>query len=262
MVGNVNKFGNIIPQNGQNRFNAVKDGKDGKGGHKFDYEFKKPDVRDVINTDKFVKNHVEETKSKDGMSVSDKKNQDSPVLSEAAQKLLEELRKNFGNVDFIVASFSTDEEAQRYLKTGKGEYNCVITPALLEKMAADEEVRAKYENVIKDAIGDIKEIKEKVQPEAAEAVKNYGVSVNSDGEVTYYAILKNGLPDSLYEGLNGKTVKASTVEQLLKLLDEIAEKIKKEKELKPPDDDIAVETETTEKPENSEQSNAQMDFTA
>ena len=57
-------------------------------------------------------------------------------LSETAQKYLQELKQKYTNMDFIVADFESDEEAQKYLKQGTGEYNCVITPETLEKMAA------------------------------------------------------------------------------------------------------------------------------
>lgn len=54
-------------------------------------------------------------------------------LSDDAQKYLEQLKDKYKNVDFIIADFSSDEEAQQHLATGKGEYNCVITPDTLEK---------------------------------------------------------------------------------------------------------------------------------
>lgn len=64
----------------------------------------------------------------------DKSKETSTVrLSTDAQKYLEQLKGKYKNVDFIVADFSSDEEAQKHLATGKGEYNCVITPDTLEK---------------------------------------------------------------------------------------------------------------------------------
>ena len=72
----------------------------------------------------------------------DKSKETSTVkLSTDAQKYLEQLKGKYKNVDFIVADFSSDEEAQKHLATGNGEYNCVITPDTLEKMATDETER-------------------------------------------------------------------------------------------------------------------------
>ena len=36
-------------------------------------------------------------------------------LSDKAKKLLDELKKKYGNMDFIVADYETDEEAAEYL---------------------------------------------------------------------------------------------------------------------------------------------------
>jgi hypothetical protein len=153
----------------------------------------------------------------------------APALSSAAQNLLEDLRKKFGNVDFMVANFSSDREAQRYLRQGKGEFNCVITPSLLEKMAECEELRAKYEDKIEYAIGGIVEMKEAITEENAEMVKSYGISVNSEGGIDYYVLLRDGLPKNINEG--SRIVKANSIEELMKRLDEIAEEKRKQKRI-------------------------------
>ena len=54
---------------------------------------------------------------------------DSQVkLSRGAKKLLEELRKTYSNMDFIVADYETEEEAQGYLSRGTKEYSVLIDP--------------------------------------------------------------------------------------------------------------------------------------
>ncbi|MCL1903447.1 MAG: DUF6033 family protein [Oscillospiraceae bacterium] len=210
-------------------------------------EPKKPELPDMSKNDKF------NSRFRDELNIykNEPSKKDSAVLSEAAQALLEELKKNYGNVDFIVANFSSDKEAQRYLATGKGEFNCVITPSLLEKMAADANVRAQYESMIGEAVNGLAEVKEKAQPVVKEIIKNLGVTLDSDGNITYYAILNKGLPKSIYADLgDSATVKASTIEQLLQLLDEIAEKRKSDDELKAiissgDTDDIPVDNDET-----------------
>lgn len=116
----------------------------------------------------------------------------SVKLSSEAQKYLEQLKDKYKNVDFIVADFSTDEEAQKHLATGKGEYNCVITPDTLEKMATDENERAKFEGIIDKAIGELPEIKKQLGDDADKVTK-LGISVDSDGNVSYYALIKESL---------------------------------------------------------------------
>jgi len=152
----------------------------------------------------------------------------APVLSEAAQSLLDQLKEKYGNVYFIVAEFSSDSEAQRHLRQGKGEINCVITPALLEKMAADEGVRAKYEGLIEESIGGVEQVKEAVDTsDKADLVKSYGISVDSNGQINYYVMLRDGLPNNINEG--SKMVKAGSIEELLKKLEEIDEERRLEK---------------------------------
>jgi len=145
--------------------------------------------------------------------------QPSP-LSAAAQSLLDDLKKKFGNVYFIVENFSSDGEAQRHLSRGKGEINCIITPDLLEKMANCDETRAKYEGLIEESIGGLAEMKETIGEEKADMIKSYGISVDSDGNVNYSVLLNDSL-----KGLNdgSRVVKANSIEELMKKLDEIDE---------------------------------------
>ena len=71
-----------------------------------------------------------------------------PELSQGAKDLLNEMQKKYGDRDFFVADYSSDDEAQRYLSRGSKEYSVLIEPELLEKMAADESVKEKYLDAI------------------------------------------------------------------------------------------------------------------
>jgi hypothetical protein len=146
-----------------------------------------------------------------------------PGLSAAAQSLLGDLRKKFSNVDFIIADFSSSEEANRHLRRGSGEYNCVITPDLLEKMAACAETRALYEGKLAEAVGRVGELSEaiKANPDISAMVKSLGISVGTDGVIEFHAMLVDSLPKQVNDG--SRTVKASSIEELMKKLDEIDE---------------------------------------
>ena len=87
------------------------------------------------------------------------KKEETVQLSKTAQEYLQQLKQKYNNVDFIIADFGSDEEAQQHLNKGKGEYNCVITPETLEKMATNEEERVKFEGIIENAITDLSDIK-------------------------------------------------------------------------------------------------------
>ncbi len=139
-------------------------------------------------------------------------------LSQKAQDYLEKLKKKYGNMDFIIANFSTDEEADRLRAKGKGEYNAVITPELLEKMAADESVAAEYEAKIDESVDNIKAVEEGLG-EDSDMIDKIGITINSEGNVSLRAKLLEGMLTK--DGSN--TVKASTVEDMLAQLKEAKE---------------------------------------
>lgn len=136
-------------------------------------------------------------------------------LSSTAQSYLERLKNKYGNMDFIIADYDTDEEADTLLSNGKGEYNVLITPDLLEKMAADESVAAEYEGVIESSVNDIKTARNELGKDA-DMIDKFSITLNSDGTVSITAMLIEGLTGS--DG--SRNVKASTVSELMDRLNE------------------------------------------
>jgi len=117
-----------------------------------------------------------------------KKVEDEVELSEAAKNLLAELKEKYGDIDFFVAEFSTDEEAQYYHNQSTKKYSCVIDPKTLEEMAADEAVKEKYVGIIDTADEKFDQVKEELG-EDADQIKRMGITVDKDGVVTYFAEL-------------------------------------------------------------------------
>ena len=125
-----------------------------------------------------------------------------PELSQGAKDLLNEMQKKYGDMDFFVADYSSDDEAQRYLSRGSKDYSVLIEPELLEKMAADESVKEKYLGIIEDAKNKISEVKDEVAKldDGEDGVKkadimNIGFSVKSDGSVSFFAELEKSSAD-------------------------------------------------------------------
>ena len=110
-------------------------------------------------------------------------------LSVKAKKLLEELKKNYKNMDFIVADYESDEEAASYLSRGTKEYSVLIDPETLEEMASDEEAKAKYTGILEDAVGQLKDMESKLG-DKKEDVAHLGISIGKDGQVSYFAELE------------------------------------------------------------------------
>lgn len=110
-------------------------------------------------------------------------------LSQSARKLLEQLKKMYSNMDFMVADYETEEEAQGYLSRGTKEYSVLIDPETLEEMAADEDVKNKYLGVLEDATAKFSDLQEELGEDGNEVVR-LGVSIDNNGNVSYFAELE------------------------------------------------------------------------
>jgi len=115
----------------------------------------------------------------------------TPALSSAAQKLLKELQKTYKNMDFMVADYETEEEAAEYLSRGTNEYSTLLTSEELEKMAADESVKEKNLKTLDEAVSKLDEMKEQLGEEG-EDVTRLGIVMGKDGEVSFFAELEKG----------------------------------------------------------------------
>ncbi len=120
----------------------------------------------------------------------EKPNKNNSVnLSKKAQNLLKELKKQYKNMDFIVADYATDEEAASYLSNGTKEYSVLIDPESLEEMASDTKTKEKYLSLIDEATENLSDVKDQLGKEGEE-VTRLGVSIGKGGEVSYFAELE------------------------------------------------------------------------
>lgn len=109
-------------------------------------------------------------------------------LSDKARKVLEQLKEKYKNMDFFVAHYSTDEEAQQYLSQGTKEYSVVIDPETLEKMAEDEETFQKYDHILANAGNVFQQVTEQLGEDSGK-VADLGMSIDGDGNVSLFAEL-------------------------------------------------------------------------
>jgi len=110
-------------------------------------------------------------------------------LSDRAKELLKELKKTYGDIDFIVASYNSDEEADSYLANGTKEFSVLIDPEELEKMASDDNVKKKNLGIIEEAREKLSDMKENLGYKKDD-VKRLVVSIDKNGTVTYFADLE------------------------------------------------------------------------
>ncbi len=214
MLNNIGGFGKQVSNvYGVGKGSGAKHGEKpvGKGGGKPERN------TDIAEFSSLIEQPKEEQPVQSGMRIG-AASEKTGALSKTAQEYLGKLKEKYGNVDFIIADYKSDAEADALLATGKGAYNAVITPDLLERMAADEETAAKYEGLIDQSIESIDAVKQELG-ENADMVDKFGTSVDADGNLTLRAKLMDGIMTK--EGSD--TVKASTVEEMLSKLQETRE---------------------------------------
>lgn len=113
---------------------------------------------------------------------------DTSKLSKEAQDYLSQLKEKYNIADVIVADYHTDEEVSELMAGASKDYAIVITPDLLEKMAAEEDTRTKYEEILDMGLGKMDNIKEELG-EDADKVSRIGMTIDKEGKVKYFAVL-------------------------------------------------------------------------
>lgn len=120
----------------------------------------------------------------------------TPKLSDNAQKYYDELKKKYGNMDFILVSRDKKEQA----KAMAGSYArpdrtvVLIDEDKVEQMASDKAFREKYEAIIGQAAGQLAGMKTglSVTP-GGQSVTSYGMQVEDDGKVSFFAVVDKSL---------------------------------------------------------------------
>jgi len=107
-------------------------------------------------------------------------------LSDAAKAVLKELQKKYGNMDFIVAKYETEEEASSYLSRSAKEFGVLIDPDELEEMANDPEVHKQYTDQLDEAVEQLKGMKDQIQLEEGDVLR-LGVSIDPYGVKNFFA---------------------------------------------------------------------------
>lgn len=133
---------------------------------------------------------VNEPKSEYGKTVGE------PKLSEEGKKYYEELKKKYGNYDFVLVSSDQKENAKANASKYANSFKTVvlIDEEKIERMATDKEYRKKYEDILSGATAQLEQLKQSVQTSGAN-VKGFGMQVNDDGTASFFAVLKKSSAD-------------------------------------------------------------------
>ena len=126
--------------------------------------------------------------SEEGLALSKLQEAEQPdeqKLSAKAQSYLENLRKKYGDYNFVV---SNDMDTSKTLGSDK-EYSVMFTTEELEKMAEDDEYAEKVMGQVGNAVDMLKNISEKDLGEGVQ-FSQLGVSIDSEGNMTLFAQLE------------------------------------------------------------------------
>lgn len=117
-----------------------------------------------------------------------------PELSEKAQKYYEELKKKYSNMDFVLVSSDMKEQAEKNKGTyaSSKELLVLIDEEKIERMAEDEEYRAKYEGILNNATSQIGQMKTQLGANA-DNVSSIGMSFDDHGNASFFAVVDKSL---------------------------------------------------------------------
>ena len=110
---------------------------------------------------------------------------DESKLSDKAKNFLENLRKKYGDYDFVI---SNDLDAAQTVG-GTKEYSVMLTVDELEKMADDDEYAAKVMGQVKDATDTLKDLSEKDLGEGVQ-FSQLSISFDDNGNQKLFASIE------------------------------------------------------------------------
>lgn len=118
----------------------------------------------------------------------------NPQLSEKAQQYYEQLKKKYGDMEFILVDpqLKQQAEANAAAYASPNKTVVLIDSDKIEQMANDEEYREKYESIISNARSQISQLAEQLTA-AGTNVKGFGIKVNDGGTASFFAVIDKSL---------------------------------------------------------------------
>lgn len=150
----------------------------------------------------------------------------NPMLTEKAAKYYDELRKKYGNMDFILVS----KDQKEYAKANASKYGnankmvVLIDEEKIERMAEDEKYRKQYEAIISNGANGLTQMKSKLA-QMGMNVKSCGIKVNDNGAASFFATM-----DKSFKAQNKKRAEKQAAKKAEKKAEEKKAQKKKQKE--------------------------------
>ncbi len=144
---------------------------------------KKSDVAEVLKKAATARPSITETEEY-GKTIGDAK------LSDKAKEYYKKLKSKFSDLDFVLVSEDQKGAAQANAASygNSNKMVVLINEEKLEKMAADESYRKKYEGIIAMGQKQMSGLSQKMSEFST--VAGYGMDTGSDGTSSYFAVVK------------------------------------------------------------------------
>lgn len=160
--------------------------------NKLQYSKRKDSVKDMTNSISNNAAAVEaaSTQSVKKTKVTTGKTIGQPELSEKAQKYYEELKKKYGDMDFILVDPKLKQQAEANASAYASPNKTVvlIDSEKIEKMAEDEDYRKKYEGIIGNARNQISQLAQQLKSSGTN-VKGFGMKIDDGGTASFFAVI-------------------------------------------------------------------------
>jgi hypothetical protein len=168
-------------------------------------------------------------------------------LSEEGAKYYEELKKKYGNMDFILVSADQKANAQANAASYANSSKMVvlIDEDKIERMATDENYRKQYEAIISNASSGVSQLKTSIESSGMSSrVQGYGMKVNDGGTASFFAVLKKSSSDQKAR-IEKKAEEKKAAKQAAEKKAEKKEKEERLQKSREADDDTTVDDEET-----------------
>ena len=173
-----------------------------------------------------------------------------PKLSEEGAKYYEELKKKYSGMDFVLVS----KDMKDYAKANASSFGnanrmvVLIDEEKIEKMATDENFRAKYEGLIERAQSQMPQLQSIMKNNSS--VKTIGMQVGDNGTASFFAVMNKSskeMTEKLQEKRAAKKkakkaaeAKAEKKEQAEKLKEKALEKAQGTEEYDEDEEDYVI----------------------
>lgn len=117
-----------------------------------------------------------------------------PKLSETGLKYYNELKKKYGNLNFVLVASDKKQEAEMMKGSfaNSSRLTVLIDTDKIEQMATDSAFREKYESILSNATSGMNQMKAQLGSNAGN-VKAYGMTFDKGGTASFFAVIDKSL---------------------------------------------------------------------